>query len=358
MASVLATHEALPDLKDGTAATLSRRRRRHSFLANPAIGWKVAFDFYRHTTCMTHSGALCAASARSGRPVRAFRVLRRKLADAEAPRWEEYVENRVRAKGWDGDLLMHGLRKLPRSVPQAQRWFLLKAHLNAPLSSGRLATAQVHVEETACPFCKVQTDTFAHACSCPAVMAAYDNASEAARLPHLVDARWALMLQSDWDGASVAGVLAFFAAVWNVRAVCRRGVALSHGEALAELVLMCLNCPWLTRCCATKTKPERRAERVREQAAVPDTAIYRSDGASRGQGSEGDSAAGWGAAVWNASPDGWGAGPSTATARGFLGEHVSNNVAEYFAVRECMRRASRCQAWIVMFEVDSMLVSK
>ena len=242
MASVLAIHEALPDLKDGTAATLSRRRLRHLFLANPAISWKVAFDFYRHTTGMTHSSALCAASARSGRPVRAFRVLRRKLADAEAPRWEEYVKNRVRAKGWDGDLLMHGLRKLPRSVPQAQRWFLLKAHLNAPLSSGRLATAQVHVEETACPFCKVQTDTFAHACSCPAVMAAYDNVSEAARLPHLVDARWALMLQSDWDGASVAGVLAFFAAVWNVRAVCRRGVALSHGEALTELVLMCLNC--------------------------------------------------------------------------------------------------------------------
>ena len=97
---------------------------------------------------------------------------------------------------------------------------------------------------------------------------------------------------------------------------------------------------------------------MREQAAVPDTVIYRSDGASRGQGSEGDSAAGWGAAVWNASPDGWGAGPPTATARGFLGERVSNNVAEYFAVRECMRRASRCQDRIVMFEVDSMLVSR
>ena len=90
---------------------------------------------------------------------------------------------------------------------------------------------------------------------------------------------------------------------------------------------------------------------------MPNNVIYRSDGASRGQGTDGECMAGWGAAVWNATPDGHGAGAPAATARGYLGE-ASNNVAEYAGIRACLRRAARNPEPRIMFEVDSMLLAR
>ena len=189
-------------------------------------------------------------------------------------------------------------------------------------------------------------------------MLAYDDVCRESQLPPLTDARGVLMLQSDLDGAEVAGIVAFFSAVWNVRALCRRGVALTDVGALTELVLTSLRCPWLTRSCATKMKRQRREDRQREPEAAPHVVIYRSDGASRGQGSDGESVAGWGAAVWAATEAGHGIGPAIATARDFLGVCVSNNVAEYAAILECFRRALHCRDAHVLFEVDSMLVAR
>ena len=160
------------------------------------------------------------------------------------------------------------------------------------------------------------------------------------------------------DGAEVAGIVAFFSAGRNVRALCRRGVALTDAGALTELVLTSLRCPWLTRSCATKMKRQRREDRLREPEAAPHVVVYRSDGASRGQGSDGESVAGWGAAVWAATEAGHGIGPAIATARDFLGVSVSNNVAEYAAILECFRRALRCRDPRVLFEVDSMLMAR
>ena len=54
VAGVLSTHEAWSDIRRGTISALGRWRRRHTFLPNPAISWKVAFDFFpahsRHYT--------------------------------------------------------------------------------------------------------------------------------------------------------------------------------------------------------------------------------------------------------------------------------------------------------------------
>ena len=43
------------------------------FFPNPAISWKVAFDFFRHTVGTTHSEILSEAGHR--RPKRLFRFL-------------------------------------------------------------------------------------------------------------------------------------------------------------------------------------------------------------------------------------------------------------------------------------------
>ena len=86
--------------------------------------------------------------------------------------------------------------------------------------------------------------------------------------------------------------------------------------------------------------------------------IYRSDGANRGQGGNDGSSAGWGSAVWPATADGRGFGAPLATARGFLGNDITNNFAEYAGLWQCMRRAARILDPIVKFEVDSMLLAK
>ena len=87
-------------------------------------------------------------------------------------------------------------------------------------------------------------------------------------------------------------------------------------------------------------------------------AIYKSDGASRGQGAEGAGCAGWGAAFWEETEDGYADGPPQAAAYGHLGDAVSNNVAEYTGLQECLRKAARCLHPHVVFQVDSKLVAE
>ena len=168
------------------------------------------------------------------------------------------------------------------------------------------------------------------------------------------------MLQEDWDGATVAGTVATFAAVRAVRAMCRRGVQYEDTAALVELLWKSLQCPWLLRCVASRDKKERRQARVPEPDPMPNCTIYRSDGASRGQGGSAESTAGWGAAVWMHTLDGRGSGAPMATARGFLGSNVlvSNNVAEYAGLRACMQRAAASLDPLALFEVDSMLLAR
>ena len=139
----------------------------------------------------------------------------------------------------------------------------------------------------------------------------------------------------------VAGIVAFYAAIWDVMAMCRRGVHVQSFVELRNLVLMSLQCPWLVRCCPTQSKKERRADRISPPLPSLGVTIYRSDGACRGQGTHVEAHAGWGAAVWWGDEDGLGAGAAFATARGYLGSDSSNNEAEYIGLLQCLSRALR-----------------
>ena len=75
-------------------------------------------------------------------------------------------------------------------------------------------------------------------------MSVYDAMGAGSELPPLQDARHVLMLQSDMDGATVAGIVASFASVWDVRAFCRRGFPFKSHAELVNLIRTCLQCPW------------------------------------------------------------------------------------------------------------------
>ena len=245
----------------------------------------------------------------------------------------------------------------PRSLPQAHRWFLCKVHLNAPLAASRVAPARPHTAIGPCFFCGGFQDSIEHITKCQAVMSTYDDVCLVSGLPPLTDGRPTLFLQTEVDGATVAGVIAVFSSVWSVRAMRRRGVAIDGRDSLTSLVMHALQCPWLLGCCPSRNRKERRTDRVRDPTATPGAVIYRSDGASRGQGHLDEPVAGWGAAVWQASPDGRATGAPAATARGFLG-NATNNVAEYMGVHACMERALRVADPHVVFQVDSMLLAR
>ena len=88
------------------------------------------------------------------------------------------------------------------------------------------------------------------------------------------------------------------------------------------------------------TQKERRTARLKPPSAPNDTcAIYRSDGASRQNGWGNMSVAGVGAAYW--APGSRRLGAPLEKARRYLGTGVSNNIAEYSGLLECMKRAAR-----------------
>merc|ERR1712139_76481 len=68
------------------------------------------------------------------------------------------------------------------------------------------------------------------------------------------------------------------------------------------------------------------------------------------------SVAGAGAAYW--APGSRGLGAPLEKARRYLGRGVSNNIAEYSGLLECMKRAARKGDEEVVFEVDSMLLAR
>ena len=61
--------------------------------------------------------------------------------------------------------------------------------------------------------------------------------------------------------------------------------------------------------------------------------------------------------MWIPSEEGTGAGAPFATAGGYLGVGVSNNIAEYAGIKACMTRAVARLESPIIFQVDSLLIA-
>ena len=119
----------------------------------------------------------------------------------------------MQARGWDGPTLRRTLRHLPRSVPQPHRWFLLKVHLNAPITSARLVAAYVIEAPVQCCFCSSSSDSLDHLPRCLTVLDVYNSIRDTANLPPIIDGRHSLVLQERWEGSVLASIVAFFCAI-------------------------------------------------------------------------------------------------------------------------------------------------
>ena len=231
VASALSTHEAWSDISRGTISALGRWRRRHTFLPNLAISWKVAFDFFRHTVGTTHSEILSDAGYR--RPKRLFRLLYQRLAGVEFHR-----------------------------TTSAQECASTSQMVPVDITSARLVAAHVIEAPVQCCFCSGSSDSLDHLPRCLTVLDVYNSIRDTANLPPIIDGRHSLMLQERWEGSVLAGLLAFFFAIWTVRSMHRRGVHFLSFFELRDLVLVSLQCPLLLRCCPTRSHKQRRQDRV------------------------------------------------------------------------------------------------
>ena len=367
VASLLATYEKAEDLRDIATASLRRRGRvgpvrgrdlTPGAKVHPAESWKSAFEFFNQTAQNSLGEVLVTARGIRGPSTEArepvYRWLYAALRKGESRFWNRYVVERVGKDGWDGAGLLRRMHTIPRTMSQAHRWFLLKTHLKGPLTTGRLAQARV-CEESPCLLCAHGEDNTRHIVKCPEVEKAYQAIWTKAQLPADHGGLATLMLQTEVDGATRAGCVAFWHAVWQVRRGRLRGNEFDGDREVATIVANIIESPWLAASLQTNTRKERRAARVREPSPVGTrVAVYRSDGASR-RLQTGGKEAGFGAGYWKAGARG--RGPPAGTLREFVG-NASNNIVEYGGVLKSMRRATRQSDRDVLFEVDSMLVAK
>ena len=329
-------------------------------MSHPSVSWGAAFGFFLRAVGSPYQDVLEEArrACGPGKAPDAFQVISKRLRLAERHLWRLYLESRIRAKHWDVAHVLRRLRCLPRTMPQAHRWFLAKVHLNAPLTSGRVASAGL-TNIGPCPFCKMPArDSWEHILRCDLVVVAYDDLWAAGHLSAFTNAQPLLFMQTDLDGAAIVAIVAVFASVWRLRAACVLVDGTISREQLRDLLGKCLDCPWLVRCMPTLNRQARRRDRLREPPPVPGSAIYRSDGGSRAARGGAERLGGFGCAFWLPTDDGLGVGTPHATCYGFLGMDISNNVAEYQGVLSCLRRASRSLDRRIVLQVDSLLVAQ
>ena len=145
-------------------------------------------------------------------------------------------------------------------------------------------------------------------------------------------------------------ILATFTSVWACRGAIRRG---NSRIRLSEFLIRCIQPPYLLAG-GSASKRERRLARVSPPKTLPQLAgLYQADGALALNPQQLLLGA-WGAAWWEAGVGR--ASHPTATAAGLCPDPCTNNIAEFFGLRECLRRALRNPGRLLIFELDSMLV--
>ena len=161
------------------------------------------------TAGSTYSDVLNEAGRR--RPVRPFRVLYKRMAAAEVSSLGGLSRKPSASQGL-GWAIRRALRRLPRSVPQAHRWFLSKvpqrSHCNCKVGRGASCGEPLN-----CCLCSRSSDILNHLSLCQAVLDVFDSIRGVAGLSPISDGRSGLMLQERWEGSVVAGVVVFYAAI-------------------------------------------------------------------------------------------------------------------------------------------------
>ena len=220
------------------------------------------------------------------------------------------------------------------------------------MSSSRLHAARQAPVALPCALCGAANDSAHHLLQCQVTQAAFRLVEDA--LPEQAQAPASLPQLFSHTEAPIALLqftIALFTAAWGCRGAVRRGGSTSH---LASIIARAVQHPWLLSG-RSSTSRERRAARIRAPLEILAWfGRYRSDGAFAPD-VNGFMVGAWGAAWW--SPGNSSTLPPQAFAADLCPDPSSNNIAEFYGFRECLRRAlSDPVLTPLVFELDSMLV--
>jgi ribonuclease HI len=162
-------------------------------------------------------------------------------------------------------------------------------------------------------------------------------------------------LQGVRDTQSMNALMRINSAIVRLRLLRTRGLTFNNED---DIVKYGAQLYFTERLRGTRPNPSR-LERKRGRIRPPDRrrgfALYRSDGAARGQGSTAseNTGSGWGAVCFGDS--GQDDTPTNA-AWGWLGEDATNNEAEYIGLLNALQHARAEGHQRVCFQLDSLLV--
>ena len=162
------------------------------------------------------------------------------------------------------------------------------------------------------------------------------------------------------SGWSATTVMKSNGVTWKLRILLTRGLSFASVEDIVRHGRVLFWNERLRKACMQKRQAQQRRERLREPTARPGNALYRTDGAARGRGRQGDnngdpatSRTGWGAVLYDASGL---SSQASLKCWGYLGERIPNNVAEYMGLHSALGHAIRPGHRMVCVQVDSLLV--
>ena len=330
-------------------------------LEHPAYSWLCAHAFFMRTGDQSPDELYeRALPARDRRDALDFKlpsiqtVLYNALLAFDAPAARAFLGMRIRAKVRDDTLFFQGLARVAaqrRKFSQAQLWHLFRIHLNGHMTTHRLFCAQQAPAELPCFLCQAATDSVSHILACPTIHEAFQIYEEA--LPDQATAPKSLehiFFQLPIDTEDLHRTLASFTAAWACRGAVQHGCAANH---LAECIARGMDHPWILAG-GSSCKKARRAARIRPPLTISQTTVrFRADG-GRGMSSFRAVLSAWGAALWAAGIDP--AARPSAVASGVCPEPATHNIAEFFSLRECLRKALRDPPTSAIFELDSLLV--
>jgi len=361
VASLLATYYGHAENLDTVHEAMTRRAAsRPVKIGNDVTdAFMIAYKFFHGVTQRTVEDVLSLAVSTHTRTSSQRPDLQRWLYGAllqgDLPACVRYVRTRWGQHAMDPDAVQSGLTRIPRDTPQGHRWSLLKYHFHGHLTSDRLVRAGVLLQPSACPLCGwTDDDTLEHIFHrCPTVKEA--GALLPPTLQRLLTEDY-LFFQQEVNAEDLRWVLSFYSAVWSVRQTCSRTDVRPPTSQCARTIYTATLRPWLNAAEATLDRRARRRLRIRAPRPVTNAFLYRSDGACRRE--RGRIRAGWGVAMWR--PGQSDENAPTLQCWGPVSNSLpqTNNVAEFLAVTQAFQRALREQHRFVVFQVDSLLITR
>ena len=355
IAGLIATATAIQQYNGAAAALIQEAARdteAPSHALRPSHAFATAYAFYFHTVGDTVDNLLSGPVFHStrGENLSVFRAVYQRLVLADRRHWREYWCRRVTNYGFNPSLLENALLRIPASVAQADRWNLMKIHLNAISTASRIRFVQGVDGDHACWLCGAGDDSLRHIFGDCAVVSAVKRTLDCADWAPR-EYSWENHCLLNINDSDISKVLKLNGAMLRARSLCKRQTFHGPGDIIQHVCEMYRN-PGLRGATTAMSREKRRRTR---RIPLPDRsgyALYRVAGvAGVSEGRVRQPGSAWGAIFL-------GPAGSAEQAADYNIASSSANICCYHGILECLGHALRNGDQLICIQISNMLVAK